>query len=109
MGKTRAAVVLFVDIDEEDCSSPQDLAMFVKQGLHQAGYSLHKAPIMVTFRGKIMQVRIVDIMEAGVAAGNGYLWTEATSKAYTQHGIYTEKQQAQIDADEKWEKENGDS
>lgn len=109
MGTIRAAVVLFVDMDEKDCSSPQDLAEFTRQGLYQAGYGMTKAPLLVTFQGQIKQVRIVDVMEAGVAAGNGYLWTDVTTKAYTQRGIYTEKQLRQIQREEKWEKENGDS
>jgi hypothetical protein len=108
VGTVRAAVILFVDMDEKDCQSPQDLAEFTRQGLHQAGFGMHKenGVIPVNFRGNILQVRLVDVMEAGMAIGNGYLWNEVTTKAYAQRGIYTTKQQAQIDAEEKWEKEN---
>jgi hypothetical protein len=42
-------------------------------------------------------------MEAGMAIGNGYLWTDVTTKAFKQRGIYTDKQQAQLDADKAWE------
>jgi hypothetical protein len=30
-------------------------------------------------------VRVVDAMEVGMAAGNGYLWTEVTGKAFRQY------------------------
>lgn len=104
MGTIRAAVVLFVDMDEKECQSPQDLAEFTRQGLFQAGFGMHKGPIPVTFRGEVKEVRLVDVMEAGMAMGNGYLWNEVTTKAYTQRGIYTEKQLRQIEREEKWEK-----
>lgn len=104
MGRTRAAVVLFVDIDDDIIKNPDELGTFVKQGLRQAGFI--KGPLPVKFRDKVIEIRIVDVMDVGMAAGNGYLWTETTSKAYTQHGIYTDKQQAQLDAEEAWEKEH---
>ncbi len=104
MGKTRAAVVLFVDVDDDIVKDPHDLATFVKQGLYQAGYHKNGAPILVKFQKNLVEVRVVDVMDVGMAAGNGYLWTETTSKAYTQQGIYTEKQQKQLDAEAEWEK-----
>ncbi len=108
MGTVRAAVVLFVDVDEEKVQSPQDLAVFVQWGLHQAGFDL-KRPMSVRMGAKTVDVRIVDVMEAGMAIGNGYLWTEVTTKAYTQRGIYTDKQQAQLDAEIKWEQEHAEN
>lgn len=32
-----------------------------------------------------LKVRVHHVMETGMAAGNGYLWTEATPKAYREH------------------------
>ncbi len=43
-----------------------------------------------------------------MAIGNGYLWTNVTTKAFTQRGIYTDKQQAQLDAEKEWEKNPDD-
>lgn len=102
MGKVRAAVVLFVDIDDDKVSDSRDLAVLTQWGLHQAGFTLDK-PMQVAFKNDILNVRIVNVMEAGMAAGNGYLWTDVTSKAFTERGIYTEAQQAQLDAEKEWE------
>lgn len=43
-----------------------------------------KEPVVsVEYRnGHIMRARIFDTMEAGMAAGNGYLWTKPTVKAF---------------------------
>lgn len=105
MGTVRAAVVLFVDMEEGTAQSPQDVAEFTRQALYQAGYGMNKNPLLVTFRQQVKEIRIVDVMEAGIAIGNGYLWTEVTTKAFMQRGIYTDKQQAQLDAEKAWEKE----
>ena len=109
MGTIRAAVVLFVDMEEGTAQSPQDVAEFTRQGLYQAGFGMHKenGEIPVNFRGEIKKIRLVDVMEAGLAIGNGYLWTDLTTKAFLQRGIYTDKQQAQLDAEEAHEKSGG--
>jgi hypothetical protein len=98
MGTVRAAVVLFVDMDENEAMDARDVAEFTRQGLHQAGFGMHKenGEIPVNFRGQIKKVRLVDVMEVGMAMGNGYLWTEVTSKAFKQRGIYTDKEQQQL-------------
>ena len=108
MGTTRAAVVLFVDVDEKDCQSSHDLDYLVRIGLHQAGFTFEN-PLPVKVQGKVVNIRIVDTMEAGMAMGNGYLWTEVTTKAYTQRGVYTDKQQQRLDEEAKWEKEHGNT
>lgn len=38
--------------------------------------------ITAAFRDENRPVRIAQVMETGTAAGNGYLWTEPTSKAF---------------------------
>ena len=107
MGTTRAAIVLFVDVDEEDVPLSNDLDTLVRMGLHQAGFDINN-PLPVTIKERVINIRIVDTMEAGLAMGNGYLWTEVTTKAYTQRGIYTDKQQDRMDASDKWEEDNKD-
>jgi hypothetical protein len=104
MNKTRAAVVLFVDIDENEVSDSSDLYILVQQGLRQQlklGSQLSPNILLpVQFGKRALEVRIVGVMDAGQALGNGYLWAQPTATAWRNRGIYTEKEQAQIDAEE---------
>lgn len=95
MGKTRAAVVLFVDTDDEVFEA-RDLAAYVRQGLFQAGLYGPDKSLPVTFQGNVININIVTTMDIGEAAGNGYLWTNVTSKAFCERGRYTEKEKKQI-------------
>ncbi|NKX55956.1 hypothetical protein [Arthrobacter mobilis] len=81
--RQRAAVVLFVD--SESGADEQDLAAIVKGALFQAG--IRENGLTATIRGTEHHVRIVDVVEAGTAARNGYLWTGITSKAWSQRGL----------------------
>lgn len=107
MEKTRAAVILFVDIDEDQVAEPNDLAFLVQRGLHQQllrGSKLSPNIILpVQVKDKELEVRIVSVMEAGQALGNGYLWAKPTATPWRNRGIYTEKEQTQIDAENNWE------
>lgn len=97
MSKTRAAVVVFIDTDDEVFEA-RDLATFFRQGLYQAGH-LPDQPLPVKFKDKVINLNIVSIMDAGVAIGNGYLWTEVTPKAFREHGRYTEAELKRIQDD----------
>lgn len=106
--RTRAAVVLFVDIDADQVVEPHDLTVLVQQALYQQHSNIQKdvrsfPELSVTRGGKELSVRVVDVEDLGMALGNGYVWTELTTKAWTNHGIYTEKQQKQIDKEKSWE------
>lgn len=43
--------------------------------------------IQVQLKGDWLPVHIHQLMETGMAAGNGYLWTHASSKAYRDYPI----------------------
>lgn len=105
--KTRAAVVLFVDIDEDQVADAHDLEQLVRQSLYQNHWNREKngifAQLPVKFGKRELEVRVVDVMDVGRAAGNGYVWTEPTNTAWRNRGLYTEKEQAQLDAEKNWE------
>lgn len=77
--RKRAAVVLFVD-SESGVDGP-DIANLVLIALHQAG-TMKDGLTVRQADGKEHHVRIIHAIEAGMAAGNGYLWTEPTAKAW---------------------------
>lgn len=52
-------------------------------GTGQPPRTRNEPVVAVEYRnGHIMRARIFDTIEAGMAAGNGYLWTEPTVKAF---------------------------
>jgi hypothetical protein len=78
--RNRAAVVLFVD--SETVTGP-DIANVLRHALYKNG-TLHDG-LNAVAGGVEHHIRIVDVMDAGIAAGNGYLWTEATPKSWKYH------------------------
>lgn len=74
---TRAAVTVFIETDHE--GDARDAAEVFRQALRQ---NLGDSTYMSHPRMGEITVIIHDVMEAGVAAGNGYLWMEPTSKAF---------------------------
>ena len=78
--RTRAAVVLFVD--SPNVTEPDDITHIVKRELHRRGMMVTDIEVPWNLPRDSPVVRIVDVIDAGVAAGNGYLWTEVTSKAF---------------------------
>ncbi len=109
MGKVRAAVVLFVDIDEEHVADAHDLSFLVQWGLNQKlRQPGDKFPfISMVIKNQTRDVRVVDVMDAGSALANGYFKLEPSAKSWRDRGIYTEKEQAQIDAEQRWVDEEG--
>lgn len=79
----RAAVVLFVE--SESGGDPIDLAALVSAALWQDGTKTDG--LTVTLNGNPHHIRVHQVMEAGQAMGNGYLWTEVTSKAFPRVAI----------------------
>lgn len=79
----RVAVVVFVEakgIDERDAGTGATLA--VRQALAGPRLGL-PADITLTMANRPDEpVTVVDVREVGEAAGNGYLWTRPTSKAF---------------------------
>lgn len=75
---TRAAVTVFIETDHE--GDAVDAGILFKRALHQAlgGNRLTLTPP----NWRQINITIHDAMETGLAAGNGYLWLEPTSKAF---------------------------
>lgn len=74
---TRAAVVVFIETTHS--GNPVDAAVLLKQALHQA--TGNKLSVEDPRLGTI-DIAVHEVLEIGLAAGNGYLWTSPTSKAF---------------------------
>lgn len=83
--KRRVAVVVFMEatgVDENDAAVHAMMAL--RQTLFGRPYAAmgrELAPVLL--RGKELEPTIVhEMREVGMAAGNGYLWTTPTIKAF---------------------------
>lgn len=76
---TRAAVTVFIETDHE--GDAVDAGNLFRIALHRAigGVRLVIDP---PNWDKPINITIHDVMESGMAAGNGYLWLEPTGKAF---------------------------
>lgn len=82
----RVAVAVFLEtdgIDEHDAGSGGVLA--VRQALAGRAMTLPLEVEYVAANGQ-NTAKVVDVMEVGMAAGNGYLWTKPTVKAFRERG-----------------------
>jgi hypothetical protein len=75
---TRAAITVFIETDHE--GDALDAGILFKMALHRAFNG--KLSIKLPAWDKPISIAIHDVMETGMAAGNGYLWVEPTSKAF---------------------------
>lgn len=78
--RARVAVVVFADVDPAISDGWAVVAHLLREKFGTQGEE-HVVPM----RGGDIRVRFHDAMEVGMAAGNGYLWTEPTSKAFRQY------------------------
>lgn len=82
--KHRVAVVVFCEVDTETLEDAEIVAaLAVRRKLAGHG-SLAPLPADIStdaYRHHF-PILAVRVMEAGIAAGNGYLWTHPTSKAF---------------------------
>ena len=89
MSVKQVAVVVFCEVDtelEEDAEVIAALA--VRRRLTQTGAPNEwPADISTDAYGHHFPVRAVRAMEVGMAAGNGYLWTRVTAKAFREAGL----------------------
>lgn len=86
-GKYRTVVVVFVTadgVDERDAGHAAVLAVRTALGGDQM-----RLPVALTrqMRDFTIEAEVVDVQEAGMAAGNGYLWTRPTSKAWSERDL----------------------
>jgi hypothetical protein len=82
----RSAVVVFVEAkgaDERDAGNAAELA--VRQALAGPRLGLPADIILKMANRPDEAMTVVDVMEVGLAAGNGYLWTRPTSKAFREY------------------------
>lgn len=93
----RAAIVMFVEVHDESADAI-DAAHRAEYGLKAAlageasvEFSDWKWHIGVKNQDSKhvpcdVNLTVHEVMEVGMAAGNGYLWTDITSKAYPRKG-----------------------
>lgn len=82
----RVAVTVFATVravDTQDAGAIASIA--IRHALREASVDPIKAVLACPHRDGDIPVRIHQVMETGMAAGNGYLWTHTTSKAYREH------------------------
>jgi hypothetical protein len=79
----RVPVTVFTTVRAVDYADAARVAeVAVRQAL--SGQRLTRLPVEIRFvtRDHDVPVQVHGISETGIAAGNGYLWVEPTSKAY---------------------------
>lgn len=82
----RVSVTVFATVrgvDELDAGSIAQVA--VRRALLDVRATEDEFVVMCPHRDGDRPVRIHTVMETGMAAGNGYLWTHTTSKAYREN------------------------
>lgn len=97
----RVPITVFASVravDEVDAGFIATAAM--RRAFKASSIQGHGAPltIQVQLKGDWLPVHIHQIMETGMAAGNGYLWTTASSKAYRDFPIVDAAQPASSEA-----------
>ncbi|WP_116201290.1 hypothetical protein [Amycolatopsis circi] len=86
----RVAITVFVTaagVDALDAAHVAECA--VRQTIWTATGSDRKRPpltILAKIRLNTYPVQVVRVMETGMAAGNGYLWTSPTAKPFREFG-----------------------
>lgn len=87
--KHKVAIVIFCEaegVDELDASTVAERAIMFKL----TDGKFRQAKLGITFgieKKTTRDVTVVKAMDAGLAAGNGYLWTSPTSKAFREFGM----------------------
>lgn len=89
MSRRRVAVVVLADVeavDDMDAANAVSLAVRAKL----AGSARVSLPIELPIplkRRATSRPGVVDVMDLGMAAGNGYLWTYPTHAAWRDRGL----------------------
>lgn len=87
LSEHRIAVTVFCTtraVDYSDACSIAEMAVRHTLQGRRPGEVPKRLPadIALHIRGETIPVQVHDVKETGIAAGNGYLWTQATPKAY---------------------------
>lgn len=83
--RQRVAVVVFADVSGGIRDGHNLVHRLLVEKLGDFDGTEHPVALGGLDDARTFQVRIHDVVEAGVAAGNGYLWTRPTSKAFRQY------------------------
>lgn len=88
MATHRVAVVVFCEVETESDLDAETVApLAVRRALGGGGLNQQSnADLSIDAYGHHFPVGAVRVMEAGIAARNGYLWTRPTPKAYHEGG-----------------------
>ncbi len=79
----RVSITVFATVRAVDVQDAGAIAsVAISRALRAANPGPTEVLVMCPMRDGDRPVRIHQVMETGMAAGNGYLWTRATSKAY---------------------------
>jgi len=84
----RVAVVVFCEVDTDLLEDAEVIAaLAVRRALATTDAPrMWPADVSVDAYGSHFPIRAVRVVEAGMAAGNGYLWMRPTSKAFPESG-----------------------
>jgi hypothetical protein len=82
--RTRVAVVVFADVTGEISDAHHLVERLIREHFGYDGEE-HSIAMRGAAAGREFRIRVHEVMEAGMAAGNGYLWTKVTSKAFRQY------------------------
>ncbi len=90
MDKHKIAVVVFMEVDAVDEQDAGNVGTSMLSDMIRA-HGHHRT---LTMRDNTWEGDIHKVMELGMAAGNGYLWTKTTSKAWQEYGYdhYAQKE-----------------
>lgn len=79
----RVAMVVFTTVRAVDELDGHGIVRHaIRSALKAESIDTDKVLLLARFRDAAVAVRVHDLVEVGTAAGNGYLWTRPTSKAY---------------------------
>lgn len=78
----RVAVVVFCEVTADGQEDAEIVATSAVRNAMQNQGGSWPAPIDLIAYGRAWPVVAVRCLEAGIAAGNGYLWTRPTSKGF---------------------------
>ena len=81
--KFRVSVTVFAEVEAVDIVDAGHIVSHaVWSAFGNATRSKKDVVISAAFSSGVRDVRVAQIMETGMAAGNGYLWTQPTNKAF---------------------------
>lgn len=79
----RVAMVVFTTVRAVDAIDAANIASHaIRSALKTSSVEAPIRTIMARFREAAVPVQVHDVMDLGVAGGNGYVWIKPTNRAY---------------------------